>query len=1824
MQPAIFLSELERALSPTDVPLVLAALKQDELVWSTLQQPGYVRSILSADNTSISEWTPARLALKPLGSRVRLAELACDHLPGIEGSLRKQSLELLEKTIRTGAAPQSLTEAGLIALALRERRRKMQSWKGIYGALVSMQTKSNQQLYEVWRTPLACLFTIIPDGKDLLAALLPADALHPAMEWITHILLANPMDPESRVESFGELFDRIGPEVQVEWLSHLKRMGQSSLAGNLAERVLAASGSAFEIGKDEFRPEHADMVELSSKALSHQIAATLHQFAGHPLQTSLHLEKVRGLLQHWLVGSTIQQMSVSDREDSASGAIAEDLSRMLKQFPIHENLAAESLFAVGSRSASFSLSDSDVATTPLLAKLDQARQLARSGSRRQAQEIAYVAVHNWMKQVEKDPSMLSGQFIFELNPKPILEDLVELGLYADAISVGEKFLAVRPEDLKLMTRLGDLCHRIGDDEKAVNLLYQVALFEPGQPDTLRKLAAIYEDRKEWTDALDLRQRVLGIVPLPAIDDQLTLAHCAYGAQKYDDVRQTCEKILAIEPDQGIAYTYLGMACQAEGDLEAGLVNLNKATLLIPENPLPWIQLAEVHKKRGEIQRALETLRAAVITAPDSAELHYAVGQTCLEAGLTSEALPFLRQAAKLAPESDRVGLALAETLLKLGHEADALTVIEKTRVIWPAHARLAYLHARILLDKNETDRGLSVLEIALQGDDADPAWFILYARTLIGEFERNLAVDDEGHDINILIKAHKVIQKAVSIAPESFEARLLLAEILSLRGEHEAAYAAYMQIVELPEAESPDMNWRVQAGLGRTALALGQTETALASLKSAVSSNPESISLQRSLAETYRQANLLEAAQTTAQAALELAPDEIGNLLWFAEFMDSIGAVDEAVESFQLARQINPDRVDLAIKLAEALLKKGDPAQAHLVLEEAEAKELISAHELRRIAQVYLSIGDHQAAVASMEKAVAARPDNSDNFQYELAVLYAKAGDLDKSLDAIQKAIREDPGKVDYYLFLSEVQERNNRPQAALASLEHVMRLIGVKNAGGEEESYNQRAGEPSGTLWQKSACNLAEIHMRFAKLLQKVENLGSALYHAEKALDEAPGNYESRCMAVELAMKLLQYDRAEKLAELPASGDTGNQGTPGASYENPYWAGYLYSLRAELALARKDYPAAAMEVESGSRISADHPRLLAVEIRLLAREGEYQEGDERFISLRQTLETDAAHKAQPVSSETGRPSGLDLAYLLASAAVDLRRWNEALELFESYTNANPFEPQGMLLYAAALVKSAEWSLATAELSVSAHPAPESALAESSYGKFTQLISELKKISNAADIDTWKARGEVVFHPTSGGIRSLAGLQADSQDVSLLIQAMERIGDIQGARKLGEQYFDDPEVNLQLSLLKMLDQAAFSLERAQAAVAGDPKDPILHVAAARAYEMNGDYENALDSLKIALFYWNDEAFWHDWAGSMAERCGQYVDACAHYEQALEIIPSAKEVAHKLGRAYLKVGRITPAVEVFERAVKEDPQNSELWLNLAEAQFAAGNHTDALVSAETSARLNPASSSAKVLCGEISLAQGEESRALNMVRDALTLDPRNIRARLLSSRILVKKGKEKEALAEINKAIESLPEAVELQIEKAHLTYRLYGPVESLKVVLPALQKHPDHDQLLALQAKACAESGDLAQAEIAALHTLRINPAQADMQRLLGGLYQQTGQLDKALHHMSEAVRLDPENVEIYLDLGEIYASRREYDQALKTYQLAMKAAPEDYRPFYRSALVLRDGKDYPGAESMMRRAAQLAPNDVNIRRQLGAIVALNLVQSCQEANTCQ
>jgi Flp pilus assembly protein TadD len=190
------------------------------------------------------------------------------------------------------------------------------------------------------------------------------------------------------------------------------------------------------------------------------------------------------------------------------------------------------------------------------------------------------------------------------------------------------------------------------------------------------------------------------------------------------------------------------------------------------------------------------------------------------------------------------------------------------------------------------------------------------------------------------------------------------------------------------------------------------------------------------------------------------------------------------------------------------------------------------------------------------------------------------------------------------------------------------------------------------------------------------------------------------------------------------------------------------------------------------------------------------------------------------------------------------------------------------------------------------------------------------------------------------------------------------------------------------------------------------------------------------------------------------------------------------------------------------------------------------------------------------------------------------------------------------------------------IDQAKLVQEINGSA-SAKVMLEALeQKYPENTEVLNLLAEAQLACGDKAGAQTSALHSLKLQELQPKIQHFVGHLDLEAGHLDQAIHHFSQSIAQDPKDADVYMDLSEAYIQQRDFESALKTLDSAIDLAPEDIRPLISQANLLRNGKDYTRAETRLRKAAEIAPNDLNIRRQLGAVIALNMVHSSQEASS--
>jgi len=259
----------------------------------------------------------------------------------------------------------------------------------------------------------------------------------------------------------------------------------------------------------------------------------------------------------------------------------------------------------------------------------------------------------------------------------------------------------------------------------------------------------------------------------------------------------------------------------------------------------------------------------------------------------------------------------------------------------------------------------------------------------------------------------------------------------------------------------------------------------------------------------------------------------------------------------------------------------------------------------------------------------------------------------------------------------------------------------------------------------------------------------------------------------------------------------------------------------------------------------------------------------------------------------------------------------------------------------------------------------------------------------------------------------------------------------------------------------------------------------------------------------------------------------------------------------------------------------------------------------------------------LLMAEIALDMGNPQKSRQEAEIVLGMAPENQDGILTLTRALVELGQSLQAINILESAIQAAPNSIRLALERVYLFRKIHGPEVALDTIIELVDRYPSDERIITAQAEILADNGKTEEALQTAREALNIDKPngikpeeRAKIYRLMGGLERRKGQLDQAVHNLNEAIQIMPDWPDPYLELGHTYLDRRQHDQALQSYQHAISIAPRDPRPYYYAGLVLKDVKDYLEAEVMLRRAADLAPNDLRIHRQLGAMVALNIVHN--------
>ena len=356
--------------------------------------------------------------------------------------------------------------------------------------------------------------------------------------------------------------------------------------------------------------------------------------------------------------------------------------------------------------------------------------------------------------------------------------------------------------------------------------------------------------------------------------------------------QNNEPLMAVEYLRGVSRSSPGYARARQelaeyhlrqGDHFRALQELDRVLTAEPGNLPARIKRGDVLAMKGDAALAAEEYSLLLQDEEWAGTGHYKLGVLEASRGNFPEAHRLLDLA--LSPESPGRPVLQAKvmTYLSQNKAADAAVFVQSQRIAHPDDAFLVLLLGDVYLADQEQVKAREMFALAAS---MEPQWMLPYMR--------KAALDAESEKWGSGIEA---LKRALFFEPESIQVGFMLGTFYEQAGQKDRAEKQYAAILERDPGFWPAAN----------------------NLAFMYASSSEEQKLQKAL-------------ELASKAAKSNHPQALDTLGWTHY---RLGNLDMAREKLDLARQGDPQNLDIAYHLAVILAESGDKAGALGVLEQA-------------------------------------------------------------------------------------------------------------------------------------------------------------------------------------------------------------------------------------------------------------------------------------------------------------------------------------------------------------------------------------------------------------------------------------------------------------------------------------------------------------------------------------------------------------------------------------------------------------------------------------------------------------------------------------------------------------------------------------------------------------------------------------------------------------------------------------------------------------------------------------------------------------------------
>ncbi len=1856
------LERLKGQISEEMLTWVFIALQEDPITWSSLRNDDFYTKALAQAGSQPASWSPGGLSLIALGNPTHLAVLQAQPMRPLKTELRQLAAQTFEASsecqLEEKDAAESLAHAGLLALALRERLRLTGSWQGLAEELHLYDITENSK----WKTPLACLYAFIPDPGGLINALCQAGCAELGL----HVLLSNPLPLQEQLDILlklvsrrsGSGFERPKSDLRIiQQLAFRRPQLACSFSRRLAEDLTSnVVDSSYSLVKPG-----TTFMELLEEQEQIALFEKIFELAGDHQNTRRLLDQAKsqaGLLQAELASrwAKISDNDLLQTVEAWKQAVDLDPRTHLpgNNSPYKAGYIAALVRAGQLSEAQTCLEGSEPPTDqyPSEVLIELARQAYHRTDILEASKYAVQALN----------MLLTGTDTDEIETAPSADQLGQIEFLAqllfdldqfDACSqAAQTILAQIPGHVDMLCLLGQSRMALHDSPGAIEALQAVTILKPRCPEYRDLYAESLELNGKFRTALSERSASVSLISAEESIRRLNalrkLAACALQAHHPQLASDASQEALQIEPEDGLANTYLGQANIALGEIQEGMHFLTQATQYAPEIPETWLALAAAQNQTGQPYASLETLRATVQAIPGSAELYLALGEAYQEQGALTQALNAFEQAyLSIGQIPDRREFRLQRLYYSaafhlgnmqriLGHLADSENVLgnailhfgSQPHLVYP---ELVYAYAQTLLAVQKAEIALPLLANLIECGQQDVDISTDYAAAL-------LATDQSPQ------KAAELLQAVLHQNPVHARAQGMLAEALAACGSLPDAMRAYQRALETELVKEPGWLARLSLGLGRVALDLKLIETALAALQEAAQAAPNNPVCQRTLAEACWAAGLSADAVQAARNAMRLDPTGPETILWFADQVidhfhqpnintQKEGVTEEllieAQDSLEYILQLEPESASFHLRLGQiqALLK--DEEGAAFSLNKAIVGVDASPEELGNAAKLLLDLQMPQSAITGLEKAVSLAQSKAEELLPDLLELLSQAyqenGDVPSTLTTLEKALAIAPDNTRLYMNKANLLQRLGHFDEALTCLEMAI-------------DHNPRQQD------------FPELHFRMAILLRAKGELRQALTQAERSvstilktepIDEnsqeqpktigvLPSGKESiqhlaACaLAADLSRSLLMPERAR--AYLSSEADIGKISELVTPEYLPACLAY-YIHKAENALEEGRDIDAAGYLEFALLLSPHSAPSLAIKSRLQARKND-------MTAALDTLQEALLKLSKPKpGGENQEPTAdwIDMSmpssYIgVAESAREIGQWDSAIYLLRQAQQAAPYIPQVQFCFAKTLVLRGEFQHLCNSADVITHAPGQPSLSDYACCECESALNAVEEnpfvqITPGSNLSAllmrWKGRSQAVFETwgDSGGallLEQIPDTQRSAEDTQSLLDALRRRAVLSPQQFTGQERADrtsiatkvyprSPAVLVQAALLLADTSPQEALLSAHAAAnlageRGDAQAAICFGVLAKLSTTNHDFVAALRAVESALEIWSDEPRWHALAadiclsneitydGDTQAKFDTLPAAIAHLEKAVKLEPQCIDHHLALGDAYQQATAQDP--QLLKRAVRTLERACRMVPNQPEVWLALSK---ALMAAGDELNLTQATKSAE---RALELAKNSGNRS--------DVAPPNIRL----AEIALRNSNAQKAYWHALSALEAIPGDPQAVLVMTQSLEKLNHPEDALEALDRALPYANDLLDLKLTRIRLIAQIQGTQSAQQELEQLLRDHPDHPAVSAALAKVLAENGKYPEAIQIAQRTLQSnngnlpEEEKAKLHHLLGNLFHQNGQLDQAVYHLTETTHLSPNNLEAYLDLGEIYQDQRQHNKALAVFKQATSVAPHD--------------------------